>query len=190
MENDVNEQLNTIKPKQQPLTTITKTQTDNPKQRYDNTYSSLGNEFGNMTTIRSLYSSNIDPQFDNIYVSFDPSMNNYTKNAKFIKNKQMIMIPRCLCEMYRYNYYQMNQFNLQQFIPIKHKKSTLYKTTIFRNHHLVNDSKNKPKKANTDNVNVSQPKPKKKKYKNYLSCHSYSDSNIKSSLVNLVLKPP
>lgn len=30
----------------------------------------------------------------------------------------------------------------------------------------------------------------KKKYKNYLSYHSYSDSNIKSSLVNLVLKPP
>ena len=176
MENDVTDHQTTINPKQQPLTTISKTQTDNPK-RYENTYSSIGNEFGNMTTVRSLYSSNIDPQYDNMYVSCDPSINNYTKNAKYIKNKQMIMIPKCICEMYRYNYYQMmNQFNIQQFLPIKHKKSTLYKTTIFRNHHLVKD---KPKKETTDKVNVSQPKPKKKKYKNYFYEELANQRNLK-----------
>lgn len=111
---------------------------------------------GMTTSRRQLYSNN------------DIEQHNVKDNSP-IQNKQMMILPTFnhndSSHKIRSKRIKNKQYDIPKIIPIKHKTSTLYKTTIFRGGQFVNNAKPKVKESE---LLDKHPQPRiKRKFKNY-----------------------
>ena len=79
--------------------------------------------------------------YESNFKSCESSMNVYTQHIPYIKNKEMLLFEKYIYDD-KYEPDRTHKHNMHKIKPIKHKASTLYKTTIFRNNHFINDQRN------------------------------------------------
>ena len=79
--------------------------------------------------------------YESNFKSCESSMNIYTQNIPYIKNKEMLLFEKYIYDD-KYEPDRTHKYNMHKIKPTPHKASTLYKTTIFRNNHFVNDQHN------------------------------------------------
>ena len=75
--------------------------------------------------------------YESNFKSCESSMNVYTQHVPYIKNKEMLLFEKYIYDD-KYEPDRTHKHSMHKIKPIKHKASTLYKTTIFRNNHFIN----------------------------------------------------
>ena len=89
---------------------------------------------GNSTTNKAIEKKIVESNFKSIKAS----ANRFTENVPYIKNKKMALFDKYTYDNDNYKTDRVGKYDMKKFNSLSPDKTTLFKTTVFRNNNFVN----------------------------------------------------